>query len=85
MRTKLIGAALIRSASTGAPAVVQQAYYDTPPYRYAPPYYRPYDVPPGNYPPRDTDEYWNEVNHRFSGREPSRVGGDSPSLNPPGN
>lgn len=83
---KLIGAAVILSASIAAPAFAQDVYYDAPLYRYGPTYYyAPYDVPPGSYAPTNTDEYWNEVNHGFSGRDPSRVGGDSPSLNPPGN
>ncbi len=86
IRMKMIAAAAVASAALGAPAFAQVVY--TPfgaPYRDAPrTYYRSYDVPPGSYAPRNTDEYWNQRNFGFSGRDTSRVGGDSPSVNPPG-
>ena len=34
--------------------------------------------------PRTSEDYWNMENYGFSGRDPSRVGGRSPWLNPPG-
>ena len=84
---KTIGATVALAASVAAPAFAQDAYqsYGGAPYRDSPQmYYRSYDVPPGSYAPRDTDEYWNERNFGFSGRDHSRVGGDSPNLKPPG-
>ena len=84
-RIKLIGAALIVSASIAAPAFAQEVSpYVGHPYERGPVYYRPYDVPPGSYAPRDNEQFWNEVNHGFSGRDPSRTGGVSPNLKPPG-
>ncbi|HET7888247.1 MAG TPA: hypothetical protein VFL62_18650 [Bradyrhizobium sp.] len=87
-RIKLISAAVIMSAAIATPAFAQEFYgtYVGGPYGPGPVYYgyRGYDVPPGSYPPRDSDEFWNEVNHGFSGRDPSRTGGVSPNLKPPG-
>jgi hypothetical protein len=84
-RIKLIGAAVIVSAAIATPAFAQEAYspYVSQPYARGPVYYRSYGVPPGSYAPRDSEQYWNEVNHGFSGRDPSRVGGVSPNLKPP--
>jgi hypothetical protein len=87
---KAISAALLLSASISAPAFAQEIYgpYAAPygPVGPAPMYYRSYGQVPGNYlPPWNTDQYWNLVNHGFTGRDPSRVGGDSPSVKPPGN
>jgi hypothetical protein len=90
-RIKLIGAAAIMSAAIAAPAFAfaQEVYgpYDGPyvshPYERGPAYYRPYNVPPGSYAPEDNEQFWNEVNHGFSGRDPSRTGGVSPNLKPP--
>jgi hypothetical protein len=49
-------------------------------------YYRSYDqVNPDYLPPRDIDEYRNLQNFGLSGRDPSRVGGETPNLHPPGN
>lgn len=89
-RIKVIGAAVIMSAAIATPALAQGVYrpYVSAPYAPGAAYYygyNAYDVPPGSYPPRDSDEYWNEVNHGFSGRDPSRVGGVSPNLKPAGN
>ena len=81
---KTITAAVVLSASIAAPAFAQDAYqYGGAPYRHAPQYYRSYSVPPGSYAPRNNQEFWNQENFGFSGRDPSRVGGDSPNLNPP--
>ena len=85
---KTISAAALLSAAIAAPAFGQEAYryYGDAPSRYAPQTYEQnYDVPPGSYAPRTNEEYRNEDNFGFSGRDPSRVGGDSPNLNPPGN
>jgi hypothetical protein len=82
---KTITAAVVLSASIAAPAFAQDAYqsYSGAPYRHAPTlYYRSYNVPPGSYAPRDNDEFWNQENFGFSGRDPSRVGGESPNLLP---
>jgi hypothetical protein len=81
---KTITAAVVLSASIVAPALAQDAYqsFGGAPYRYAPQYYRSYDVPPGSYAPQNDQELWNQRNFGFSGRDPSRVGGGSPNLNP---
>ena len=84
---KAISAAVILSASIAAPAFAQEGYgpYVRPGYApVAPPatYYRTYGAAPGDYAPTNIDEYRNLQNHGFTGRDPSRVGGESPSLNP---
>jgi hypothetical protein len=81
---KTITAVVVLSASIAGPAFAQDAYqsYAGAPYRHAP-YYRSYDVPPGSYAPRNNQEFWNQENFGFSGRDPSRVGGESPDLNRP--
>lgn len=87
---KAISAAIVLSAAVAAPAFAQEVYgpYVGAPYgpvSPAPPYYA-YGQVPGDYlPPRNSEEYWNLVNHGFTGRDPSRVGGNSPNLKPPGN
>lgn len=86
---KAISAAVVLSAAVATPAFAQEFYgpYVAAPYGPAgPAYYGSYGQVPGDYlPPRNTEEYWNLVNHGFTGRDPSRVGGDSPNLKPPGN
>ncbi len=48
-------------------------------------FYRSYNqVGPGVVAPPASEAYRNLENFGFSGRDPSRVGGYSPSLNPPG-
>jgi hypothetical protein len=84
---KAISAAVVLSATIAAPAFAQEGYgpYARPGYAaVAPPpiYYRSYGAAPGDYPPTNIDEYRNLQNHGFTGRDPSRVGGESPSLNP---
>ena len=84
---KAIIAAVVLSAAVATPAFAQEVYgpYVGPPYGPAPTFYS-YGQAPGDYlPPRNAEEYWNLVNHGFTGRDPSRVGGVSPNLNPPGN
>ena len=82
MRMKLFSAMVILSALTATPALAQgYRYYGGAPYG-PPVYYRSYSLPPGSYPPRDIEQSWNQANFGFSGRDPSRVGGVSPSLKP---
>ncbi len=48
-------------------------------------FYRSYNqVGPGVVAPPASEAYRNLENFGFSGRDPSRVGGYNPSLNPPG-
>lgn len=84
---KAIGAAVVLSASLATPVFAQTVGpYVSSPYEVAPgTFYRSYDQAPGDYlPPRNSDEFWNLVNHGFTGRDPSRVGGDAPSVKPSG-
>ncbi|WP_298261446.1 hypothetical protein [Bradyrhizobium sp.] len=84
---KAISAAVILSAAVAAPAFAQEYGPVGGPYGpgYGPPaYYRSYGQVPGDYPPQTSDEYWSLMNHGFTGRDPSRVGSDSPSVNPSG-
>jgi hypothetical protein len=85
---KTITAAVVLAASIAAPAFAQRVDpYDGggAPYRGGiQQSYQSYDVPPGSYAPRNDDEWRNQQNFGFSGRDPSRVGGESPNLNPPG-
>lgn len=83
---RTIAAAAAVSASVVAPAFAQGTYrYSGAPYEDASQtYHRSYDVPPGSYAPRNSDEYRNQQNFGFSGRDTSRTGGESPSVNPPG-
>jgi hypothetical protein len=93
-KLKLISAAVIVSASIVGPAFAQDMGMDGPYVRAAPyagpasrpqTYYRSYgQVSPEYYAPRNDDEYRNLQNFGFSGRDPSRVGGQSPDLNPSG-
>jgi hypothetical protein len=87
---KALSAAAILSAIAG-PVFAQEVEYG-PAARAAPygsraqTYYRSYDqVNPDYLPPRDIDEYRNLQNFGLSGRDPSRVGGETPNLHPPGN
>ena len=89
---KTITAAALLSASVAGPVFAQEVYGPNDgaaPYVYAPSrghtYYRTYETAPGDYAPTDIDQYRNLQNHGFSGRDPSRVGGQSPNLNPSGN
>jgi hypothetical protein len=83
--TNTISAAALVTASIATPAFAQTAYGPRAgaPYDHGQTYYRSNDVPPGSYAPRNGDEYRNQENFGFSGRDPSRVGGESPNLNPP--
>ena len=85
---KMIGAAVLLSASIASPLFAQDAGVYGP-YGHGPrgqgeTYYRSYgQVDPDFLPPRNNREYRNLQSFRFSGRDPSRVGGESPSLSSP--
>jgi hypothetical protein len=82
-RMKTIGAVVILSAAVASPVFAQGA--GTPGSRSHNAFYRSYD--PSNGPSyataRTADEYWNLMNFGTTGRNPSRVGGEVPWLNPP--
>jgi len=91
---KAISAVVILSAAVAGPVFAQDIEYGpavrATPYVAAPgsraqTYYRSYDRAPGDYLPSDIDQYRNLQNFGFSGRDPSRVGGESPNLHPSGN
>jgi hypothetical protein len=90
---KTIGALVILSAAVASPVFAQEAVVSEPAYS-GPAYYgRAYDrqsfrgaynqMNAPYYAPRNSDEYWNLENYGITGRDPSRVGGQSPWLNPP--
>jgi hypothetical protein len=90
---KTIGAIVILSAAIASPVFAQEAVVSEPAYS-GPTYYgRAYDrqnfrgaynqMNAPYYAPRNSDEYWNLENYGITGRDPSRVGGQSPWLNPP--
>lgn len=74
-----------RGGSFGLAIAVQDAYNPTPERRIGTRLSTTGRMrcPPGSYAPRNNQEFWNQENFGFSGRDPSRVGGDSPNLNPP--
>ena len=79
-RMKTIGAVVILSAAVASPVFAQGA--GTPGSRSHNAFSRSYDQ--SSYAtPRTADEYWNLVNFGTTGRNPSRVGGEVPWLNPP--
>jgi hypothetical protein len=96
---KTIGAIVILSAAIASPVFAQEAIVSEPAYSgpaYPGPTYhgRAYDrqnfrgaYGQSNAPyyaaPLTSDDYWNMENFGISGRDPSRVGGQSPWLNPP--
>jgi hypothetical protein len=95
---KTIGALVILSAAVASPVFAQEAVVSEPAYSgptySGPTYYgRAYDrqnfrgaynqMNAPYYAPRNSDEYWNLENFGITGRDPSRVGGQSPWLNPP--
>jgi hypothetical protein len=89
IRARTIGAfgvALLLSAAIASPVLAQGATlrlhharaYDQANFRGA------YDQQVnGDYTPRTPEEMRNLENFGFSGRDPSRVGGENPNLNPP--
>jgi hypothetical protein len=80
IRARTIGAfgvALLLSAAIASPVLAQGA---TLRLHHA----RAYDQQSnGDYTPRTPEEMRNLENFGFSGRDPSRVGGENPNLNPP--
>jgi hypothetical protein len=88
-KMKMISAAVLLSATVASPVFAQDADTYGPgatPYaaRHPQTFYRSYgQVNPDFLPPRNNDEYRNLQNFGFTGRNPSRVGGESPSLNQP--
>jgi hypothetical protein len=84
---KAISAAVVLSATIAAPVFAQEYRpYARAPFQNGPEaFYRPHDQVPGDYlRPLNTEEFHNLQNFGVTGRDPSRVGGKSPSLNPPG-
>jgi hypothetical protein len=87
-KMKMISAAVILSATVATPVLAQDVGTYGPagaaPMRHSQTYYRSYGRGNSDFlPPRNDEEYRNLQNFGFSGRDPSRVGGESPSLNPP--
>ena len=88
-KMKMIGAAVILSATVATPVLAQDVgTYGAAPYagpaRHSQTFYRSYNQMNSDFlSPQNNDEYRNLQNFGFTGRDPSRVGGESPSLNPP--
>lgn len=90
-RTKTISVVAFLSATIATPVFAQDAdtYGPSEGYLGAAPaepetYYRFHEqVDPSFLPPRNEEEYQNLENFGRTGRDPSRVGGDAPSLKPP--
>jgi hypothetical protein len=80
---KTIGAVAILAAAVASPVFAQDAR--TPGHRMEQhKLYQSYDQVNAPYAaPRTKDESWNLENFGITGRDPSRVGGESPWLNPP--
>jgi len=82
---KTLGVALILSAAIASPVLAQDATarphharaYDQSNFRGA--YNQQVN---GDYAPRTPEEMRNLENFGFSGRDPSRVGGENPNLHP---
>jgi hypothetical protein len=90
---KTIGAVVMLSAAIASPVFAQDAFVSGPAYS-GPTYHgRAYDhqnfrgaynqMNAPYYAPQNSDEYWNLENFGTTGRDPSRVGGQSPWVNPP--
>lgn len=81
---KTLSAIAIFSAAVAAPAFAQDGTWESG--RHFSPYtYQSYDRMDTPYAtPVARDEYRNLENFGFSGRDPSRVGGENPNLNPSG-
>jgi hypothetical protein len=88
-KMKTIGATAILSAAVASPVFAQDVV-DPVPYARGPgsqpqTFYRTYgQMNPSILPPRNDREYWGLQNFGFTGRDPSRVGGDAPWLAPSG-
>ncbi len=92
-KMKTLGAVIILAAAIAAPAFAQDAgqlgrvshhgrAYDQSNYRGA---YNQLNGAPFDAAPQTPEEIRNRENFGFSGRDPSRVGGEAPNLNPAGN
>ena len=84
-RRKTVGAIAFLSAVIATPVFAQSSDLRGPGSRMAPYwFYRSYDQWDGFYgPPLTKEQYWNLENFGTTGRDPSRVGGEAPWLNPP--
>ncbi len=84
-RLKTVSVIAVLSAAIATPVFAQSWDMRGPGSRMGPPrFYRSYDQWNGFYgPPLTKDEYWNLENFGTTGRDPSRIGGKSPWLNPP--
>jgi hypothetical protein len=87
-KMKMISAAVVLSAAVATPVLAQDVGTYGPagaaPLRHSQTFYRSYNQMNSDFlPPRNDEEYRNLQNFGFTGRDPSRVGGESPSLNPP--
>jgi hypothetical protein len=91
-KLKALGAVIIFTAAIATPVFAQDAgqqargsnhgrAYDQSNYRGA---YNQLNGAPFDAAPRTPEEMRNRDNFGFSGRDPSRVGGESPNLNPSG-
>jgi hypothetical protein len=81
-KMKALSAAIILSAAIAAPVLAQNANYRG---SYDQDFRRAYDQSKESYArPLTDDERRNLENFGFSGRDPSRVGGEDPYLHPGG-
>jgi hypothetical protein len=91
-KMKTLGAVIILTAAVAAPVFAQDAgklgrgsnhgqAYDQSNYRGA---YNQLNGAPFDAAPQTPEEMRNRDNFGFSGRDPSRVGGEAPNLNPAG-
>jgi hypothetical protein len=79
-KMKTLSAVIILSAAVATPVFAQSTHHGRSNYRGA---YNQLSGP--SYAIPQTQEDRNMENFGFSGRDPSRVGGEDPSLNPAGN
>ncbi len=87
---KTLGVALIISAAIASPIFAQDANVSAPRHVRTHDQFNfrgAYNQQPGGAPyynaPETREERINQQNFGFSGRSPSRVGGEDPDLNPP--
>jgi hypothetical protein len=88
-KIKTLGTVIILSAAIATPVFAQDAGLVRP----GSPHGRAYDQnyrgsynqlnSSGDAAPQTRDQFRNLENFGFSGRDPSRVGGENPNLNPP--
>jgi hypothetical protein len=84
-KLKMISAVAVLSAAIATPAFAQDMDLGGPGSRMEHHrFYRSYNQWNAYYAaPLTHDEYWNLQNFGTTGRDPSRIGGESPWLNPP--